>query len=84
MSLSKASGYEAKSLVIASVSRLALWRPITGTGGIELTSVDELVSIWNGNEPRPEDAVEIVDKAKAFLLGGVGNLTSSIVLSVDV
>jgi hypothetical protein len=79
LSLSRASGYEAKSLVIASVSRLALWRPITGTGGAALTSVVELVSIWNGNEPRPEDAVEIIDKANAFLLGGEGNLASSIV-----
>jgi len=84
LSLSKASGYEAKSLVIARVSRLALWRPITGRGGTALSSVVELVSIWNGNEPRPEDAVEIVDKANVFLLGGEGNLASSIGLSVDV
>lgn len=68
---------------MARVSRLALWRPITGTGGVVLASVIKLVSIWNGNEPRPEDAVETVDKANALLLLGGASISASSSLSVN-
>ena len=84
LSLSNPRGYEERSLVRARVSRLALWRPVVGTGGLALLSV-EPVSIWKGNDPRPDDAVDTVDKAKARLLGGAGRSSSffSITFSVD-
>ena len=59
-------------MVRASVSRLARWRPLS-VAGWERASVTDSGSIWNGNEPSPDDAVEScepVDRPRVRLSGG--------------
>jgi hypothetical protein len=64
--------------VIASVSKLALWRPLNADGDV---AVSELLpeSMWKGNEPRPDDAVEnweLVESPSIRLSGGAGSSES--------
>ena len=67
--MSKPRGYDDKSLVSASVSKLARLRctlepslllPLNDDGAVDiLLSWEAPVSIWKGNEPSPLLAVEL-------------------------
>lgn len=66
-------------MVRASVSRLARLRPLS-VEGRELESAADSDSIWNGNEPNPDDAVETrepVDRPRFCLSGGGGSFRES-------
>jgi len=73
--MSNPRGYDDKSLVKASVSRLARWGPIT-VSGVRTELSRDRESIWKGNAPRPADNVDIcepVDIPSVRLSGGDGN-----------
>lgn len=82
LSLSNPKGYDDRSLVSASVSRLARWRPLYAEGTLD--SLCELpVSIWKVNDPNPEDAVDIcepVERPSVRRSGGAGRRSSSCVV----
>lgn len=61
------------------MSRLARWRPLDA-GGRDSASETDSDSIWNGNDPNPDDAVEScepVDRPKVRLSGGAGRCKES-------
>jgi len=66
-------------VVRARVSRLARCRPLS-VGGLEPVTEVDSGSIWNGNEPNPDDAVESwepVDRPRVRLSGGGGRFRES-------
>jgi len=81
LSRSNPRGYDDRSLVSARVSKLARWRPLlmplNAVGGLASELFPE--SIWNGKDPRPDDAVEncdAVDIPSVRLFGGAGRSES--------
>lgn len=76
--LPKLSGYDDRSLVSASVSSDARWRPRNDDGGDDeddALSVPFPESIWKGNDPSPvenADDCDATDMPAAFLFTGLG------------
>jgi hypothetical protein len=73
-------GYDERSFVRASVSRLARLRPgYAVRGGVSMPEFSD--SIWKGKEPSPDDAVDMlepVDKPSIRRFGGGGSGSSSL------
>lgn len=79
---SKLRGYDERSFVRASVSRLARLRPVYAARGVSMTELS--ASIWKGKDPSPDEAVdklEPVDKPKIRRFGGAGSESLSAAVS---